>query len=148
MRPIRTAEPYTITEDDSDITLSVNTADVATEVLSYRVPIKGAIKIKKGSRIYMYFATAAPVQQTTGVVKMYKTSSDKETHKSRILVASPDELDAGGTPEDKEKQYTIKRDIVLGPQEYLIVEANFDTVMATTPTKFRLDCVKVTEWTL
>lgn len=128
--------------------MSANTADVLSEVINYRVPNKSAIKIKAGSRIYLYLATAGAVQQTTGTIKVFKASVDKETHKSRILVASPDELDAGGTPEDKQKQYTIKRDFVLGPQEYITVEANIDTVMATTPTKFRLDCMKVIEWTL
>jgi len=146
---MRTVEAYTITETDADITLTANTADVLSEILNYRVPDKSAIKIKAGSRIYLYIANVSGAAQiTAGTVKLFKASVDKETHKTRILVASPDELDAGGTPEDREKQYTIKRDYVVGPKEYLLLEANVASVCGTTLTKFRLDCKKIIEWTL
>ena len=146
---------YTITEYDDDTTLSANTATVQTEIINYRVPDRTALKVKRGARFYLKIETSGAANNTqilTGTVKIFAASSDKQSRKDLVAQGSPDEMDAGGTPEDRDKQFRILKDFTIGPREYVIVE--FDTnaavagLVSTTYTKFRLDSIKVMDTNL
>ena len=137
--------PYTITEEDVDITAKDTVANVESEHLNYRVPDRTACKIKRGSRFFLYIATSGPTQIVTGTVRLYKASVDKTSKRDIIAIASPDELDGGGTPENKDNQYTIKRDIVIGSKGYLLCTFEGTEIADDAQLKFRLDVIKVME---
>lgn len=147
VRNIRSADPYTITENDIDLTLTDGVANLDAEVVAYRVADREAIKIKRGARFFLYLEDAG-AQIEAGQVELVKTTSDKKTHRSRIAVGSPDEFDSDGVPENKDTQYHILKDVVLGAKEYLLVTVNAATVALAANTRFRLDVIKALEWSV
>ena len=130
--------PFTLTEHSTDLTKTDTTANVETEHWNYRVPIRQTITIPAGSRIYMWIATSGATQITSGVVRIYKASADKITKRDLLIEASPDELDAGGTPEDKEKQYPVPVTVRIGPLEYLLCTVNASQVADDAQLKVRV----------
>jgi len=69
--------PLTLTESDFDLTAS--TASVWTEIARHDVPRDTSYAFKAGDPIYIYIATSAPAQITSGTIAIYLSDPNEIT---------------------------------------------------------------------
>lgn len=69
--------PLTLTE--GDFTLTASTASVMTEIARHAVPRDTSYAFKAGDPIYIYLATVAPAQITTGTIAIYLSDPNEIT---------------------------------------------------------------------
>jgi len=137
--------PWMLTENDANLTKKDTIANAETEHWDYKVPRKRAIAVREGDRFYLYIATSAAAQITAGVVRLYITDASKTARKHLVYEASPDELDAGGTPEDREKWARFTMGFSLKEDEHLICTVEATSAADDAQLKVRISGVQFLE---
>ena len=111
--------PFTLTLDSLGVTKTANTADVESEIIDYQVPKSMAVAFRPGDTLYLFLSTAVPAQITDGTLKV-KIADANKVVKLELVIADLASLDAGGTPEDRTKQYVLKAGFSRAEDQHVI----------------------------
>ena len=121
--PLLAIEPYEVQQEDTDVTQADTTASVWGPLFSYRAPKGRALILRPGDAFGGYFEdTNAAECSATDRFRLIKKDQDG----GEIVPITGDILYASLTAfQDIDKMFKLRitREIEIGEQEYLVLEA-------------------------
>ena len=121
--PLIAIEPYDLNQEDTDITQADTTASVWGPLFSYRAPKGRSLILRPGDAFSAYVTDTATVEcSATDLFRLVK----KDQEGSEIVPITGDILYASikeFQDEDKMFRLPITRELEIGEQEYLVLEA-------------------------
>lgn len=131
---------FSLTEKTPNISLSDGVANVESEVVAYQVPRNMSIAVKKGDKLYTYFASSVPTEiAEDSIIRVYLADANKTT-KFKVLEARYGELK--NLTGYEEQIYRFLQGFARGMDEFILITADADLAIASAQTKLRLQATQ------
>ena len=126
--------PFTLTLTTVGVVVSDSIADVETEIVDYTIPKGMAVAFRSGDTIYLVVADSGDAQITVGTARVYIADANK-VMKVKVAESPLASLDAGGTPEDRTAQYSLKAGFSRGPDQHVLITVESATAVDIAQSK-------------
>jgi len=133
--------PWYIKEDSENVTLKDATANVLSEIVDYKVPRDVSIAVRAGDIFFLDLQTAAGTDIDVGTVQLVITDANKIAEYV-LFEVEPGMLDAGGTIEDREKQFKMPAGFARHADQHILIKVKAALAASKDKTKLLLTGVQ------